>query len=61
MSNSFLEQFFEQVILPRYKDVVKFDEITWVDHGKAGLDAWAHHFRADGKEYVLLYEDFPGG
>ena len=34
-----------------------------MDHGKVDLDAWAHYFKTphDGKEYVLLYEDFPDG
>ena len=58
--NKFLEQFYERVILPRYEDTVRFDEITWVDHGKVGMDAWAHYFKSDGKEFVLVYEDFPG-
>ena len=38
-----------------------FKIITWKDHGKIDLDAWAHYFDdANGREYVLLYEDFPG-
>jgi len=62
MTDQFLEQFYENVIFPRYKDSVTFGKITWIDHGKVGLDAWAHHFKAeDNREYVLLYEDFPDG
>lgn len=61
MDNTFLEQFYESVILPRYAKVVDFGKITWVGHGKVDLDAWAHHFQTNGKEYTLLYEDFPGG
>jgi hypothetical protein len=60
MNEKFLEQFYEAVILPRYAGIVKLDEITWVSHGKIGLDAWAHYFKAGGIEYALVYEDFPG-
>lgn len=59
-NNRFLEQFYEQVVLPRYKNIT-IDKIEWVDHGKVDLDAWAHHFKISGKEYTLLYEDFPDG
>jgi hypothetical protein len=35
--------------------------IVWKDHGKVDLDTWAHYFDdAMGREFVLLYEDFPG-
>jgi hypothetical protein len=61
MDNEFLEQYYSKVILPLYRDVVTFSQITWKDHGKVGLDAWAHYFEdVDGREYILLYEDFPG-
>lgn len=60
MTTKFLEQFYENSILPRYKDAITFGDITWVDHGKVGLDAWAHYFKSSGKEFVLVYEDFPG-
>lgn len=60
MTNAFLEQFYEDIILPRYKEVINFTHITWIDHGKVGLDAWAHYFKSNGREFVLLYEDFPG-
>ena len=60
MNNKFLEQFYENIILPRYEGAASFDGIAWTDHGKVGLDAWAHYFKSDGKEYVLVYEDFPG-
>lgn len=61
MDTHFLEQFYEKVILPRYSDSVSFETITWKDHGKLGLDSWAHYFDDnEGREYVLLYEDFPG-
>lgn len=61
MDNKFLEQFYENVILPQYSDEVSFVTIVWKDHGKVDLDAWAHYFDdQNGKEYVLLYEDFPG-
>jgi len=60
MDNKFLEQFYENVILPRYKEAVNFGAIAWVDHGKVSMDAWAHYFKSNGNEYVLVYEDFPG-
>lgn len=61
MSNTFLEQFYEYAILIRYKDVIDTKRIGWIDHGKVGFDAWAHYFKTeDNKEYVLVYEDFPG-
>lgn len=62
MDNKFLEQYYIKVILPLYSDIVTFSQITWKDHGKVGPDAWAHYFDdVHGREYVLLYEDFPGG
>jgi hypothetical protein len=58
----FFEQFYERVILPRYADTVDVHTITWKDHGKIDLDAWAHYFDdRDGNEYILLYEDYPSG
>lgn len=61
MDNNLLEQFYENVILPQYSEEVKFEKVTWKDHGKVDLDAWAHYFDDEsGREYVLLYEDFPG-
>jgi hypothetical protein len=54
------EKFYEAVILPRYAGVIAFGAITWVGRGKIDLDAWAHYFQSGGKEYALLYEDFPG-
>lgn len=60
MNTKFLEQFYENVILPQYAEVL-FGNITWIDHGSIGLDAFAHYFKnTDGKEYVLVFEDFPG-
>ena len=60
MTNTFLEQFYENIILSRYEEFVRFGAITWFDHGKVGLDTWAHYFKSGDKEYVLVYEDFPG-
>jgi hypothetical protein len=61
MNNTSLEQYYENIILPQYSSAVTFKSITWKDHGKVGLDAWAHYFENEnGREYVLLYEDFPG-
>lgn len=61
MNDKFLEQFYENVILSRYKDEVELGDIKWIDHGKVGLDTWAHYFESGGKEYVVLCEDSPGG
>lgn len=61
MDTRFLEQFYENIILPLYSKSVTFKDITWKDHGKLGPDSWAHYFdNLDGREYILLYEDFPG-
>lgn len=60
MDNSMLEQWYEQVILPNYREI-DVAEIRWKDHGQIGSDAWAHYFEdANGREYVLVFEDFPG-
>lgn len=60
MTNAFLESLYETIILPRYSDQVVFEKITWKDHGKFNLDAWAHYFdNENGREYVLVYEDNP--
>lgn len=62
MDEKFLEKFYENVILPQYSNEVSVADIVWKDHGKPGLDSWAHYFEdKDGREYVLLYEDFPDG
>ena len=61
MNNRFLEQFFENVILTRYEGSFDISGIKWKDHGKVDLDSWAHYFVSKvGKNYVLLFEDFPG-
>lgn len=61
MNDKFLEQFYESVILSRYKDGIDIGGIKWKDHGKVELDSWAHYFEdKNGKEYVLLFEDSPG-
>jgi hypothetical protein len=61
MDTKSLEKYFETVVLPLYGDAVGVTGITWKDHGKVGPDSWAHHFDdQNGREYVLLYEDFPG-
>lgn len=61
MNEMFLERYYEKILLPQYSDTIKFKNITWKDHGKVGVDAWAHYFDDEnGREYVLLYEDFPG-
>ena len=60
MDDTSLEHYYETVVLPQYTDV-SFLTITWKDHGKVGLDTWAHYFEDEaGIEYILLYEDFPG-
>lgn len=62
MNTNCIEQYYETVILPLYASEISFSSIVWKDHGKVGLDAWAHYFEDEtGHEYVLLYEDFPSG
>ncbi len=62
MNIDLLENYYETVILPLYGDTLDMSSITWKDHGQVGPDSWAHYFDdEDGREYVLLYEDFPGG
>jgi hypothetical protein len=61
MDNKALEAYYENNILPKYAGLISFKQITWKDHGQIDLDAWGHYFEdADGHEYVLLWEDFPG-
>lgn len=61
MNENLLERYYESVVLPLYDDDIDVADITWKDHGQVGPDAWAHYFDdRDGREYVLLYEDFPG-
>jgi len=61
MDTKFLEQYYEAAILPLYGDAISVPNIFWKDHGKVGNDTWAHYFDDEnGREYVLLYEDFPG-
>jgi hypothetical protein len=55
----FLEELYSRVILPRYSNYLDLNDIIWIDHGKVDLDAWAHTFKSNSIEYVLLYEDFP--
>lgn len=61
MNEKLLEQFYEAAILLRYGEILDLSKITWTGHGKVGLDAWAHYFKVDDRQYVLLYEDFPSG
>ena len=61
MNDKFLEQFYKNLILPRYKDEINLADIKWIDHGKVGLDTWAHYFERGGKEYALLNDDPLGG
>ena len=61
MDTTLLERYYEQAILPLYGSDVPSTGIIWKDHGKVGADSWAHYFEdRTGREYVLLYEDFPG-
>lgn len=61
MDNTFLEDYYEKVILPLYKDE-SIRAAVWKDHGKVGPDNWAHYFEdATGVEYILLNEDYPDG
>lgn len=60
MDNHSLEQYYESTILPLFHNNVT-TAITWKDHGRVGLDTYAHFFEdADGVEYILVNEDFPG-
>ena len=60
MNNNSLEQYYEATILPLFQDN-SLIKITWKDHGRVGLDTYAHHFEnTDGVEYILVNEDFPG-
>lgn len=61
MNEKFLEQFYEAIVLPRYTDIVTFNQVTWVSHGRVGPDSWAHYFQVNDTEYILVYEDFPDG
>lgn len=47
MNDKFLEQLYEYVILIRYRDVINTKKIEWTDHGKVGLNAWAHYFKTE--------------
>jgi hypothetical protein len=61
MNIKFLEDYYENVILPRYKSE-SFRVVIWKDHGRVEPDNWAHYFEDEsGNEYVLLNEDYPGG
>lgn len=61
MDNTLLERYYEKVVLPFYEKDVDVSSIAWKEHGKVGLDTWAHYFDdPSGREFVLLYEDFPG-
>lgn len=61
MNTKSLEEFYESIILPRYQGICDLSTIKWISHGKVDLDAFAHHFECGGKEFVLLYEDYPDG
>ena len=61
ISNKFLEEFYENVILPKYSDNLDLSNIKWIDHGKiSDAYSFAHYFICNNKEFVLLYENFPG-
>ena len=61
MDTAFLEQYYQSVILPQYSTEDFSAGVTWKDHGKVGLDTWAHYFDdKNGREFILTYEDFPG-
>lgn len=60
MDDRSIEQYYETVILPLFHIELK-EDIVWKDHGKVGLDTWAHYFEnKSGVEYILVNEDFPG-
>lgn len=61
-NEKFLEEFYKNVILPKYGDLFNVNEIKWLDHGR--LDdsyVWAHYFENNGKQYVLLSNDYAEG
>jgi hypothetical protein len=61
MNDVQLENYYSSDILPRFTSV-ELGDIAWKGHGKVGPDACAHYFDdAAGREYVLLYEDYPAG
>lgn len=49
MDDSFLEQYYEQIVLPLNAKAISFTTIKWKDHGKVGPDTWAHYFEAETK------------
>lgn len=58
----FIEDFYSNVILPRYNNSLDITKIHWIDHGK--LDdsyVWAHYFETNGKQYILLSNDYAEG
>lgn len=60
-NQEFIESFYVNVILPRYSKYVDITDIHWVDHGRIDDSyAIAHYFECQDKEFVLLYESFPG-
>ena len=61
MNDNLLEKLYELVILPNYPEI-NVGSIHWKDHGKVDHDTWAHYFdNENGVEYILLFEDHPGG
>lgn len=61
-NQKFLENFYENVILPRYSEYLGIAEIRWIDHGR--LDdsyVWVHYFETNGKQYILLSNDYTEG
>ena len=61
-NQKFLEEFYENVILPKYGGSLDLSDIKWIDHGK--LDdsyVWAHYFEAGGRQYILLSNDYAEG
>ena len=59
---SFLEQFYENVILVRYKDHISLNDIQWIDHGRIE-DSYVHghYFKSNGEQYILLSNDYMKG
>jgi len=61
INNKFLEKYYENVILPKYEESLDITDIQWFDHGKIDDSyAFAHYFICQNREYVLLYESYPG-
>lgn len=61
-NQEFFETFYEYAILPKYATSLNLTDIKWIDHSM--LDdslVLAHYFESNGKQYILLSNDYSGG